>query len=583
MRLVLFAILLIPISGFGQTYSDFIDRAFDALKKKDYSVATATYDSAFTRFKPRHLDLYNAACSNSMKGNLRKSIELLTKAFENGYSQFDWMYYDKDLNPIRYEPAYLAFEKKYRPDSVIFFFDILRQLNTYDDVNICNRRVSLTEPVIFEYSFAEMNYRLGFELKLTSDSLIDFSNKRLEICNSILDDKSDSYNSIERMSLRELMIADCSGKLKLVDLNLNDLNFFQAAGKVNDLSWVVIDNVRTGKSTHLYAKGEEFICQNSSFTMDVPGNESHRWGLIWNLNYETMELLNTTFNSAQKDGPLYPFDFQFNDVKRLKLTNTKFNYDTRLWGNISDIAKFRDNSFPTRLDILGLKLPDFDCYLPFSQIANSSFVGFSYFENQMAIAGDSVAERSSGVFYESLTALYKRLYDHYRSRADVESANDVYVRMKDLEIQHLKSIEHRTTEETMRLRLNQLMGFYTDHATSPGKAIIISFYIVLAFGVFYCFFPSDWDKTSKANIIADFKLFIEKNEHGYIKPFFKMMKGLFVSMLNATALSMNAFITLGFGNIPTTGIARYMCIVQGLVGWFLLSLFTVALLNQVLL
>jgi hypothetical protein len=46
---------------------------------------------------------------------------------------------------------------------------------------------------------------------------------------------------------------------------------------------------------------------------------------------------------------------------------------------------------------------------------------------------------------------------------------------------------------------------------------------------------------------------------------------------------MNAFITLGFGSIPTTGLPRYVCVFQGVLGWFLLSLFTVALLNQVLL
>jgi hypothetical protein len=58
----------------------------------------------------------------------------------------------------------------------------------------------------------------------------------------------------------------------------------------------------------------------------------------------------------------------------------------------------------------------------------------------------------------------------------------------------------------------------------------------------------------------------------------KMMGGL----LNAITLSLNSFVTLGFGNIPTKGAARYVCIFQGFLGWFLLSIFTVALINQVL-
>jgi len=111
--------------------------------------------------------------------------------------------------------------------------------------------------------------------------------------------------------------------------------------------------------------------------------------------------------------------------------------------------------------------------------------------------GDSVKDFSDAATFDGLTGLYKRLYDYYRARADISSANSVYVILKELEITHLKSMEHRTTEETIRLRLNQLMGFYTNHATSPGKALIISFYIILAFGIFYCFFPSDWDKTAR--------------------------------------------------------------------------------------
>ena len=55
-----------------------------------------------------------------------------------------------------------------------------------------------------------------------------------------------------------------------------------------------------------------------------------------------------------------------------------------------------------------------------------------------------------------------------------------------------------------------------------------------------------------------------------------------VSVLNAFTLSLNAFITLGFGEIPTRGAARYVTILQGFIGWFLLSIFTAALINQAL-
>ena len=64
--------------------------------------------------------------------------------------------------------------------------------------------------------------------------------------------------------------------------------------------------------------------------------------------------------------------------------------------------------------------------------------------------------------------------------------------------------------------------------------------------------------------------------------FIFLIVSLLVRLLNALTLSINAFTTLGFGNIPTQGLARYIAIMQGFIGWFLLSLFSVALINQVL-
>jgi hypothetical protein len=120
------------------------------------------------------------------------------------------------------------------------------------------------------------------------------------------------------------------------------------------------------------------------------------------------------------------------------------------------------------------------------------------------------------------------------------------------------------------------------YGTDPARAIVISIYIIIAFGVFFFFFPSDWDVTSKKRLIENFKDFIHKNEKGYIKPFFILVGGFILSLINAITLSLNAFITLGFGNIPTHGIARYFCVLEGFLGWFLLSIFTVAMINQVL-
>ena len=57
---------------------------------------------------------------------------------------------------------------------------------------------------------------------------------------------------------------------------------------------------------------------------------------------------------------------------------------------------------------------------------------------------------------------------------------------------------------------------------------------------------------------------------------------IFLRTLNSLFLSINTFSTLGFGDIPVKGIARYLAILEGFIGWFLLSIFSVSLISQIL-
>ncbi|GGH02964.1 hypothetical protein GCM10011416_22270 [Polaribacter pacificus] len=57
---------------------------------------------------------------------------------------------------------------------------------------------------------------------------------------------------------------------------------------------------------------------------------------------------------------------------------------------------------------------------------------------------------------------------------------------------------------------------------------------------------------------------------------------LIIKFLNALTLSINTFTTLGFGEIPIKGIPRYLAVVQGFIGWFMLTIFSVSLISQLL-
>ena len=57
---------------------------------------------------------------------------------------------------------------------------------------------------------------------------------------------------------------------------------------------------------------------------------------------------------------------------------------------------------------------------------------------------------------------------------------------------------------------------------------------------------------------------------------------LSIRVLNALMLSINAFTTLGFGEIPIKGLPRYLAIIEGFIGWFMLTIFSVSLISQLL-
>jgi hypothetical protein len=57
---------------------------------------------------------------------------------------------------------------------------------------------------------------------------------------------------------------------------------------------------------------------------------------------------------------------------------------------------------------------------------------------------------------------------------------------------------------------------------------------------------------------------------------------IFMRLLDSLTTSLNAFSTLGFGDIPVRGVAKYLAVLEGFIGWFLLSIFSVSLISQII-
>ena len=205
-------------------------------------------------------------------------------------------------------------------------------------------------------------------------------------------------------------------------------------------------------------------------------------------------------------------------------------------------------------------------------------------ETTPAYFGKTDTELGNTQDFFNLLSGYSRLLDVYKSYGNLDDANDVFLDMKALHLKrygYLYRTEGGTTN-FFQLYLNKLLSVYTRHGTDPAQAMTASLWIIICFSIIYFFFPSDWDVSSKSKLIQNFRTFVEKNEAGYFRPLIRVVKGIITSFFNAITLSVNSFVTLGFGTIPTRGLAKYICIFQGFLGWFLLSIFIVALINQIL-
>ena len=85
----------------------------------------------------------------------------------------------------------------------------------------------------------------------------------------------------------------------------------------------------------------------------------------------------------------------------------------------------------------------------------------------------------------------------------------------------------------------------------------------------------------------DFNTFGEKFKAGSLIVLISLSFLIYVfvvKLVNSLILSVNSFMMIGFGSLPDEGewFAMSLSIIEGMIGWFLLTIFTITLLSQVL-
>ncbi len=201
------------------------------------------------------------------------------------------------------------------------------------------------------------------------------------------------------------------------------------------------------------------------------------------------------------------------------------------------------------------------------------------------VSADNPMIFESQFLFLGLNALHNKFYNYFLMRGDIESANACYIEMKNIETSYYRNsfLKHGGYQNFLRWSLNLIIRVYTAYGTDPSLAILGSTYVILFFAIIFFFFPSEWDTTSHLllkNHFSELRLKMENKDR--VKRVFMLFRDLSAAIFIAITLSLNSFITIGFGNIPTRGVSRYACILEGTLGWFLLTLFSVALISQLL-
>lgn len=77
------------------------------LSAKGLHAESLEVDEHLVRLRPEDdVALYNLACSYSMVGMVDSSLELLRRAIESGYDEYEYMQQDSDLEATRRDPRF---------------------------------------------------------------------------------------------------------------------------------------------------------------------------------------------------------------------------------------------------------------------------------------------------------------------------------------------------------------------------------------------------------------------------------------------------------------------------------------------
>lgn len=233
--------------------------------------------------------------------------------------------------------------------------------------------------------------------------------------------------------------------------------------------------------------------------------------------------------------------------------------------------------FLEKVAMQGLDLPE----------KNTNARWYQFEENKLAIATESGMQFSSTTplsveseeDYYSLVKVYFQLLRSYKYNGDDDSYDACFIEMKDFitKKSHWNWQQDHGIDNFAEWQLNRFLRIFCDYGVNPGKALWLSIFIIALFGFFYLIFPEKELSFDWTDLTAQF--FDAKTS---TRERLGILRTIGSQWLTSCGYSMNAFVTLGYGNYGGKGLTRYFAVAEGVIGWFMFSVFSASLIGQIL-
>ncbi|MFY0591965.1 hypothetical protein [Roseivirga sp.] len=577
-RIIWFASLLLSVYSIGlaQQKKDSLAKVGLALyADKDYIQAANIFDQVVREEQVEGLDFFNGARMWAKANDANKAFDYLRLAFNYGFMDLDAADKSKDLSLIRRSDSYrklIAKERAFQADSIISMADVVHALIERNVVIFSNKRfISDVQPWFDDRSAIEALIKQVNDERVnkTPEGLIDFRSKSLVIKNSTgpIHLNGLALKSLEIRNSNDLSVNKTRSSSKMEVVQLTNLDLASFSFDLNGQSYVRFFYIKADHVSGYNLRNiVKFTISGSDLEINTRYISSFEYELSGSFGTKDAPLKdvlinNTVFRKAKANGTTMTALGIFSNT--LFIEQCTFENEVSFRTSAVNKVLWPQNRFLKPVDLSKVEFGKNGLLLPYGQFEKGLGVvdvlrPWEIAKDKLLITGN-LDEVKDPQAFSFLVSSYKFLLESYERGGDKASSKEAFLKLKNLfSVKDRQLLDEQfSITRLLDYQVNRLSGVLSNYGTSAGKVIWLSFLTMIIFAIIYLLIGIG----SKREVL----------NHNF--------KQVLILFSTALMTSIMAQITLKPGKGAILGL-KWLCIVQGMIGWTLFSFFIAALLYQ---